>query len=93
MRLRRPTSRAELPLQVICEMIGVPHDDRHLVFDWSNRMVGFDDPEYRNTPEDGEMAAAEIYAYCDASSPRSGRKPARRHHERCSSTPRSTASG
>ena len=57
---------AELPLQVICEMIGVPEEDRHLVFDWSNRLVGFQDPDFRTTPEDGEMAAAEIYAYCDA---------------------------
>ena len=57
---------AELPLQVICEMIGVPVEDRHLVFDWSNRLVGFQDPDFRTSPEDGEMAAAEIYAYCDA---------------------------
>src|SRR5438270_5965949 len=31
---------AELPLQVIAELLGVPQEDRHLVFDWSNRMVG-----------------------------------------------------
>ncbi len=55
----------ELPLQVICEMIGVPNDDRHLVFDWSNRMVGFQDSDFRTSEEDGQMAAAEIYAYCD----------------------------
>src|SRR5262249_25715459 len=35
---------AELPLQAIAEMIGVPLEDRHLVFEWSNRLVGFDDP-------------------------------------------------
>ena len=38
---------AELPLQVICEMIGVPNDDRHLIFDWSNRLVGFQDSDFR----------------------------------------------
>ncbi|MEZ5180507.1 MAG: cytochrome P450 [Acidimicrobiales bacterium] len=57
---------AELPLQVICEMIGVPHEDRHLIFDWSNRLVGMQDEDFRTSDEDGQMAAAEIYAYCDA---------------------------
>src|SRR5438132_5263995 len=37
---------AELPLQVILEMLGVPNEDRHKVFDWSNHLIGFDDPEY-----------------------------------------------
>jgi cholest-4-en-3-one 26-monooxygenase len=57
---------AELPLQIICEMIGVPEEDRHMVFDWSNRLVGQQDPDFRTSAEDGEVAAAEIYAYCDA---------------------------
>jgi cholest-4-en-3-one 26-monooxygenase len=56
----------ELPLQVICDMIGVPEADRRQIFEWSNKLVGFDDPELQSTPEDGEIAAAEIYAYCDA---------------------------
>ncbi len=37
---------AELPLLVIAEIMGVPEEDRHRVFDWSNRMIGRDDPEY-----------------------------------------------
>jgi cholest-4-en-3-one 26-monooxygenase len=56
---------AELPLQVICEMIGVPNEDRHLIFDWSNRLVGFQEPDFRTSEEDGQIAAAEIYAYCE----------------------------
>ena len=28
---------AELPLQAIAELLGVPQEDRHKVFDWSNR--------------------------------------------------------
>jgi cholest-4-en-3-one 26-monooxygenase len=52
---------AELPLQVIAELLGVPQEDRHKMFDWSNRMVGNADPEYQaNAPE---MAAMELYAY------------------------------
>ena len=42
---------AELPLQVIAELMGVPQEDRHLVFDWSNRMIGADDPEYQVSAE------------------------------------------
>jgi cholest-4-en-3-one 26-monooxygenase len=54
-----------IPLQMICDMLGVPEEDHHLIFSWSNRMVGMQDPDFRNTPEDGELAAAEIFAYCD----------------------------
>jgi cholest-4-en-3-one 26-monooxygenase len=56
---------AELPLQVIVEMIGVPVEDRHLVFDWSNKMLAFDDPEYQTAPDVGPMAAMEMYAYAN----------------------------
>src|SRR5438034_769567 len=42
---------AELPLQAIAELLGVPPEDRHLVFEWSNRMIGAEDPEYQVAPE------------------------------------------
>jgi len=50
----------ELPLQAIAELLGVPQEDRHKIFSWSNEMVGYDDPEYTG---DGENAAAEILGY------------------------------
>ncbi len=50
----------ELPLQAIAELIGVPQEDRHKLFSWSNDMVGYDDPEYQG---DGETAATEILSY------------------------------
>lgn len=56
---------AELPLQVIAELMGVPESDRHQVFDWSNRMIGSGDPEHGVTPEDVTEAALELYAYAD----------------------------
>ena len=40
---------AELPLRVIADLLGVPQDDRHKLFEWSNRLIGFDDPEFQNT--------------------------------------------
>jgi len=57
---------AQLPLAVICEMIGVPPEDHHKIFDWSNRLIGFDDPEYHTSPEDGRIAATEMFMYANA---------------------------
>ncbi|MEU8108497.1 cytochrome P450 [Nonomuraea muscovyensis] len=37
---------AELPLLVLADLLGMPRADRHLLFRWSNHLVGFDDPEY-----------------------------------------------
>ena len=56
---------AKLPLEMICEMIGLPEADWPRMFELSNKLIGFDDPEYQTTPEDGELAAIEIFAYCD----------------------------
>jgi len=56
---------AELPLQVIAEFLGVPLEDRHKVFDWSNRLIGFDDPEFQRSREDGKLAAMEMYMYAN----------------------------
>jgi cholest-4-en-3-one 26-monooxygenase len=36
----------ELPLQAIAELLGVPQEDRRNVFEWSNSMIGYDDPEF-----------------------------------------------
>ena len=54
---------AELPLQAIAEIMGVPQEDRHRLFDWSNRMIGIDDPEYAN--EDSAVASMELYAFAN----------------------------
>jgi cholest-4-en-3-one 26-monooxygenase len=57
---------AELPLNVIVELVGVPREDRRKVLDWTNRMIAFDDPEYGGgTPEKGMMAAAELFMYAN----------------------------
>jgi cholest-4-en-3-one 26-monooxygenase len=54
---------AELPLQVIAELLGVPAEDRHKIFEWSNRLIGFDDPEFQTSFEDGKAAATELWMY------------------------------
>ncbi len=53
----------ELPLQAIAELIGVPQEDRSRIFDWSNKMVAYDDPEYAITEEIGAEAAMELIGY------------------------------
>ena len=50
----------ELPLQAIAELLGIPQEDRLKVFNWSNEMVGYDDPEYDGDPQ---AAAAELVGY------------------------------
>jgi cholest-4-en-3-one 26-monooxygenase len=54
---------SELPLQVIAEMLGVPFEDRHKLFEWSNRMIGSKDPEYAVSQELVQQAAIEMYMY------------------------------
>jgi len=51
---------AELPLQAIAELLGIPQEDRGKIFAWSNEMIGYDDPEYAG---DSQAAAAELVGY------------------------------
>ncbi|MFJ5986797.1 cytochrome P450 [Lentzea sp. NPDC092896] len=50
----------ELPLQAIAELIGIPQDDRRKIFDWSNQMIAYDDPEFEIEPL---TAATELLGY------------------------------
>jgi cholest-4-en-3-one 26-monooxygenase len=51
---------AELPLQAIADLIGVPQEDRRKLFDWSNQMLAGEDPDYAGA---NDLAAAEILGY------------------------------
>ena len=53
----------ELPLQAIAELIGVPQEERGRIFEWSNQMISYDDPEYEVDPV---VASAELIAYAHA---------------------------
>nr|WP_219632811.1 cytochrome P450 [Haloechinothrix aidingensis] len=50
----------ELPLQAIAELLGVPQEDRGKIFEWSNEMISYDDPEYEIDPVN---ASTEILGY------------------------------
>jgi cholest-4-en-3-one 26-monooxygenase len=57
---------AELPLEVIAELIGVPSEERHKIFEWSNRMVGSEDPEYQVSDEEVFQAQVEMFMYAQS---------------------------
>ena len=51
---------AELPLQAIAGLLGVPQEDRGKLFEWSNQLMSYDDPEVEG---DQMVAFAEILGY------------------------------
>jgi cholest-4-en-3-one 26-monooxygenase len=54
---------SDLPLVVIADMMGVPQEDRHKLFEWSNRMVGSEDPDLGGGSDGAMEATMEVYAY------------------------------
>jgi len=54
---------AELPLQVICEIVGVPQHDRHDIMRWANAMIGRDDPRYNPTGTESDEAELKLFEY------------------------------
>lgn len=54
---------AELPIQVLADLLGVPQEDRHKLFAWSNTVIGEDDPELRSGPEEIATSLREMGEY------------------------------
>jgi cholest-4-en-3-one 26-monooxygenase len=57
---------APLPSYMICELLGMPIEDRERIFHWSNLLIGGDDPEFNPDPAsraEGMTVAAEVLAY------------------------------
>ena len=55
----------QLPLIAICELVGIPLEDRENFFTWTNTMIGGDDLELNVSEEEAQMAAANVYLYAD----------------------------
>ncbi|MBV8785586.1 MAG: cytochrome P450 [Mycobacterium sp.] len=51
----------ELPLQAISGLLGVPSEDYDKLFDWTNNMIGSDDPEFADN--DALTSAGELMWY------------------------------
>jgi cytochrome P450 len=75
---------ADLPLLTLADILGVPEQDRWLLFDWSNRVIGYQDPDYASSaafdPSGGTPMAAEAAALRPAPGP-DGRLPDPRTRE------------
>lgn len=52
----------ELPLQVIADLVGVPPEDRHHIFELTEATFGFDQTV---SPQERRQAAMDMYAYAD----------------------------
>jgi cytochrome P450 len=69
---------ADLPLLTLADVLGMPEQDRWLLFDWSNRVIGYQDPDYAASaafdPSGGTPMAAEALALRPAPDA-SGRMP------------------
>jgi cytochrome P450 len=69
---------ADLPLLTLADVLGMPEQDRWLLFDWSNRVIGYQDPDYASSaafdPSGGSPMAAEAVALRPAPGP-DGRMP------------------
>ena len=37
---------ADLPLRCLADIFGIPSEDRYLMYDWANRVIGYQDPDY-----------------------------------------------
>jgi len=75
---------ADLPLLTLADVLGVPPQDRWLLFDWSNRVIGYQDPDYATSssfdPSSGTPMAREAHALRPAPDS-SGRMPDPRTRE------------
>jgi cytochrome P450 len=55
-----------LPLQVICDMMGIPEEDHQQIFHWTNVILGFGDPDLTVDFEDLIRVSMDIGAYATA---------------------------
>jgi cytochrome P450 len=55
-----------LPLQVICDMMGIPEADHQQIFHWTNIILGFGDPDLTTDFEEFMKVAIDIGAYATA---------------------------
>ena len=55
-----------LPLQIICDMMGIPEEDHQKVFHWTNVILGFGDPEITADFDEFVKVAMDIGAYAAA---------------------------
>ena len=55
-----------LPLQIICDMMGIPEEDHQRIFHWTNVILGFGDPDLTTDFEEFLQISMDIGAYATA---------------------------
>jgi cytochrome P450 len=55
-----------LPLQIICDMMGIPEQDHQQIFHWTNVILGFGDPDIATDFDEFARVAMDIGAYATA---------------------------
>jgi cytochrome P450 len=74
MMARHPDGHADLveelagplPLQIICDMMGIPEHDHQRIFHWTNVILGFGDPDISTDFTEFLTVATDIGAYATA---------------------------
>jgi cytochrome P450 len=75
----------DFPLANLAELLGMPADDRRLLLTWTNRVIGYQDPEHGEALRDDRgrpvnprspAALADLFAYADDLAERKRRAPA-----------------
>jgi cytochrome P450 len=86
----------DFPLANLSDLLGVPEADRHLLLRWTNRVIGYQDPEHAEPVTDAAgrpvnprspAALADMFDYA-----RSLAADKRRHPPSCSGSPRGSTS-
>lgn len=54
---------AVIPIRVLCNLLGIPREDESKILEWTNRMLGVDDPELVPDPQVALQAFMEVFAY------------------------------
>ncbi len=54
---------AALPLQIICDMLGIPRSENKRIFELTNTILGVGDPEYVSSLEELMAAGMELFQY------------------------------
>lgn len=77
---------ADFPLLTLAEIMGVPAADRHLLLDWTNRVIGYQDDDFAGAPIDPDTglplnprspkALADMFAYATGLAEHKRRHPA-----------------
>jgi methyl-branched lipid omega-hydroxylase len=65
-----------LPLQIICDMMGIPEEDHERIFHWTNVILGFGDPDITTDFEEFLTVSMEIGSYASALADDRRRHPA-----------------